>query len=70
MSNHQIARDETSNGYLISTVRLPGGPYETTVFGTVNGRRDWNGVSCRRATTKAEALKYHNEAVAMYGARS
>lgn len=67
MSNQLIASDETSRGYLVSTVRLSSGQFETMVFGLSNGRRDWDDLWCRRATTRADALKHHKTALSMYG---
>ena len=61
-----IYRDETKD-YLVSTVYLLDGSYETMVFRNGVGKRNRLDIWCRRARNLIEAQANHNNALCLYG---
>jgi hypothetical protein len=59
-------KTRTKNGYLISTVQLPNGTYETMVFACNKERVFWNEVWCRRTRDERQAHADHKYAVNTY----
>ena len=65
MSSHIVSRTHLANGYLVSTVRLPEGDYETLVFPFNAATIEIDGMT--HIDTLQEAVAFHAEMVERHG---
>lgn len=67
----QIARDVTPNGYLVSTVELADGTFETMVFAqTPNSKSfNWHELHCERTLSIETARDNHKTALHIFDNR-